>query len=717
MNITTPTISQDETITVALVGNPNCGKTSLLNRLTGGKDQVGNYPRVTVTVRERRLCLAGHTFNLVDMPGIYALTSATQEERETRRYILEGKADVIINVIDAGNLERSLYLTTQLVEMGTPMVFALNMVDEVEREETLIEAQTLSEMLGAPVIKTSGRSGTGIQDLMDAAVQQAKKGKANPRRFINFDLHLDTAVGRISQLIHDLHPNSPDSDNSRWLAIKLLEGDEEVISREDEHEHLLEMVRRECYDISHNHGLHCSAMIADARYGYVNGILAEAVNKPTFVDARHKVTNWLDMFFLNRLLGMPIFFGLLWLMFHTTFTVGEIPMGWIDQGVALFSDFVASILPTSMAKDLIVDGVIAGVGGTIIFLPNIVILFFFMAIFSETGYLARAAFLMDRVMHMFGLHGKALIPMVMGFGCNVPAVMATRTIEDERARMVTILVNPFMLCAARLPVFILFAGAFFAEHAGSVVFAMYMISIVGAMGAAVLLSKFFFKGDDGAFVMELPPYRLPTARGIIIHMWDKGMSFLKKIAGVIFVGSIVIWVLQEFPKEIQWSQDYPTHISQFETQPESPTRNEQIARLKRAEKQEALEKSYLGQIALTISPIFEPLGFNWKDTVAILTGLLAKEVVVASYAVIYAQDDDSTEESDSLRNALAANMSPLVAFAFMIFALFYAPCIATLAAIRQEAGGWKWALFSIVFSFSLAWSMAWLIVHVGRVLA
>ncbi|MEG3640727.1 ferrous iron transport protein B [Magnetococcus sp. PR-3] len=708
-------VTQDA-ITVALVGNPNCGKTSLLNRLTGGKDQVGNYPRVTVSLKERLVCLQDHTFSLVDMPGIYALSSDTPEERETRGYILEGKADVIVNVIDAGNLERSLYLTTQLVEMGTPMVFALNMVDEVEKDETIIDEKTLSEMLGAPVVKTSGRSGQGTEALIKAVVRQAEEGKVRPRRFINFDMHLDKAVGKISTLVNELHPNSPDGDNSRWLAIKLLEGDEEVVSREDDHEHLLEMVHRECYDLSHNHGMHCSAMIADARYGYVNGILAEAVKKPTFVDVRHKVTNWLDMLFLNRLLGMPIFFGLLWLMFHTTFTVGEIPMGWIEGGVGAISDFVAGIMPEGMAKDLIVDGIIAGVGGTIIFLPNIVILFFFMAIFSETGYLARAAFLMDRVMHMFGLHGKALIPMVMGFGCNVPAVMATRTIEDHRARMVTILVNPFMLCAARLPVFILFAGAFFAENAGTVVFSMYMISIFGAMGAAVLLSKFFFKGDDSAFVMELPPFRMPTVRGVFIHMWDKGMNFLKKIAGVIFVGSIVIWVLQEFPKEIEWSQDFPTQISQLESQPKTDAVHEQIITLKRAEKQEALEKSYLGQISRSVTPVFEPLGFNWKDTVAILTGLLAKEVVVASYAVIYAQDEESTEESDTLRSALAQNMTPLVAFAFMIFALFYAPCIATIATIKGETGGWKWAIFSVAFSFTLAWSMAWIIVTVGGML-
>ncbi|MEG3639365.1 ferrous iron transport protein B [Magnetococcus sp. PR-3] len=706
-----------DTLTFCLVGNPNCGKTSILNRLTGGKDQVGNYPRVTVAVKTRHLSMQKRELDLVDMPGIYALTSATTEERETRNYIHAGQADVIINVIDAGNLERSLFLTTQLIEMGTPMVFALNMIDEVENENFQVDEKLLSEMLGAPVVKTSGRTGLGMDALIAAALEQADTGRVKPRRFVNFDLHLDRAVGEITELVQELHPNSPDGENSRWLAIKLLEGDEELITREGDHEQLLRLVHRACDDLEKDHGMACNAMIADARYGHVNGLLNEAVSRTHAVDKRHRFTHQLDQLFLNRLLGLPIFFGLLWLMFHTTFTLGAIPMDWIELGVKFVEDGVAGIMPDGLAKQLLVEGIIAGVGGTLIFLPNIIILFFFMAIFSESGYLARAAFLMDRAMHLFGLHGKAMIPMVMGFGCNVPAVMATRTIEDRRARMVTILVNPFMLCAARLPVFILFAGAFFAEHAGSVVFAMYMISIFGAMGAAVILSKFIFKGEDSAFVMELPPYRIPTLRSVLIHMWDKGMNFLKKIAGIILVGSIVIWGMKEFPKDIPWSQDYTTQIMVLEKQIDpTDTQQQQLIHLKREQKQEALENSYLGQISNTISPVFAPLGFDWKDTVAILTGLLAKEVVVASYAVIYAQDEGSTEQSATLRKALAASMSPLVAFAFMIFALFYAPCIATIATIRQEAGGWRWAIFSFFFSFSLAWSMAWIIVHIGGLL-
>ena len=705
--------SGQPTIVVGLVGNPNCGKTTILNKLAHSKMNVGNYPRVTVEMQSQTVQHGNRSLDLVDLPGVYALTTQSPEEGASRDYIQSEAADVIVNILDAGNLERSMYLTTQLIEMGRPMVFVLNMMDEAEAKGIRIDETALTKMLGGPVLKTNGVTGAGLDALLDAVVQTAGGLVETTPVLIQYDSHLEQAVGRVQALLRDLHPGKMAATQCRWLAIKLLEGDDALLLREEEHGHLLEMVRRERYDLARDHGDACEMLFADARYGFVHGFLSEVVEKPADLDARHDLTRRLDGLFLHRFLGIPIFVALLWLMFHTTFALGEYPMGWIDAGVMLVSGIFDNLLPAGMVHDLVVEGIIAGVGGTIIFLPNIVILFFFMALFSETGYLTRAAFLMDRVMHTFGLHGKALIPLVMGFGCNVPAVMASRTIESDRSRLITILINPFMLCAARLPVFILFAGAFFSEMAGTMVFLMYMISIVVAMGAAVILNRIFARNDREAFVMELPPYRLPTVRAVLVHMWDKALSFLQKIAGVILVGSIVIWFLQAFPKDVAWSVDYHGQIEALQTQPDAGQHNEAIALLQRQQGQEALAESYLGRIARTVAPVFSPLEFTWKDTVAILTGLVAKEVVVASYAVIYSQGEESTEESATLRQVLGASMPPRVAFAFMVFALLYAPCLATVATIRREAGGWKWAGFSVVFSLVLAWSLAFTVVTVG----
>jgi ferrous iron transport protein B len=706
-------------IAVGLVGNPNCGKTTLLNRLCHARENVGNYPRVTVEAHEYAVVWRDQQIRVIDLPGIYALTTQSPEERVARDVIHAGKdqpssLDVIVNILDAGNLERSLFLTSQLVEMGRPTIFVLNMIDEATRKGLKIDTVALEQMCGGPVIPTNGITGEGLERLQDAILEVARR--INPPRpvLIQYDQHLEDAVVMVQKYLHDLHPQAMTDAQTRWLAIKLLEGDEAMLRAEGEHDHLLEMVRRARYDLALDHGGECEMLFADARYGFVHGMITEVLTVTDDPASRYDLTRKLDGLFLHRVLGIPIFLALLWMMFQATFTLGEYPMNWIDAGVAVVSEWVAGMIPEGMTHDLVVNGVLAGVGGTIVFLPNIVILFFFMAVFSETGYLTRAAFLMDRVMHAFGLHGKALIPLVMGFGCNVPAIMATRTIESNRSRLITILISPFMLCAARLPVFILFAGAFFSEQAGTVVFLMYMLSIGFAVAASVFLNRVFDQGEHEAFVMELPPYRMPTLRAVLIHMWDKALSFLQKIAGVILVGSIVIWFLQEFPKDIAWSTDYPARIEQLQAQPESPEREDALGKLALARTQEALEKSYLGQIAHVVAPVFEPLGFTWKDTVAILTGFVAKEVVVASYAVIYAQDAEGAEESGTLREALAGAMSPVTAFTFMVFALLYAPCLATIAAIRREAEGWKWAGFSVVFSLSVAYSAAWVIMHLGR---
>lgn len=705
-----------KTLTVALVGNPNTGKTSLSNALTGAHDSVGNYPRVTVSKRSREIVHKGWTLKLVDLPGIYSLTSQSPEERIGRDFIQDDRPDIVLNVLDGGNLDRSLFLTTQLIEMGRPHVYALNMADEMHKKGYSIDIKSLGIMLGGPVVETVATASEGMEELLDTLVAVGEANKDDRPMSIPYDSHLVVAIENVQNLIAELHPGALESEQSRWVAIKLLEGDDEMLKREGEHDVLIEMVRRERFDLNNTHSEDVEIMFADARYGFINGLLSEIRTKTIDPEARMQATRILDSILLHRIIGLPLFLGLMWLMFETTFTVGAIPMDLIDTAVVWLGGTIGSILPAGMVKDLLVEGIIPGVGGTIIFLPNIVILFFFLAFFSESGYLARSAFLLDRVMHTFGLHGKAFIPMVMGFGCNVPAIMATRTIESDRARLIAILVNPFVACTARLPVFILFAGAFFAEWAGTVVFMMYLLSIIIAFGAAVFLGKFVVKGTTEPFVMELPPYRMPSLNAVMFHMWEKASDFLQKVAGVILIGSIVIWFLQAFPKEVDWSQDYAGQISTLQAAPVSETRDHEISTLKLEQGREHLEKSFLGRTARTVAPIFKPLGFNWKDTVAILTGVVAKEVVVASYAVIYAQGEDATAESDSLKNALAGTMNPLVAFAFMVFVLIYVPCLATIAVIRKETQSWQWAGFSVVFSMSLAWMLAFGIVSIGGML-
>ncbi|WP_240796853.1 ferrous iron transport protein B [Terasakiella sp. SH-1] len=708
--------TQTKTLTVALAGNPNCGKTTLLNKLTGSHKGVGNYARVTIDKQGSKLTHKGWTINVIDLPGIYSLSSQSPEEIVGRDFIQDEQPDLILNVLDATNIQRSLFLSTQLIEMGVPRIYDINMIDEANAKDISFDTLALAEILGSPVVETEARKGFGFELLLDTIVEMAEKGLPKDSINIKYDSHLEEAIVDVQKIISDLHPGEMNEHQTRWLAIKLMEGDDDLLKREAEHAELIEAVDAKRAEIERTHGESTEVMFAQGRYGFINGVVQEAVTLPATSEQSSSLTQKLDHIFLHRFLGLPIFLGLIWAMFEATFTLGTYPMDWIDGLMGDFTDVVAGAMSEGLLRDLMVDGILAGVGGTIIFLPNIVILFFFMAVFSETGYLARSAFLVDRTMHAFGLHGKAMIPLVMGFGCNVPAIMACRTIESPRARLIAILVNPFMACTARLPVFVLFAGAFFADVAGTMVFAMYMLSIVVAMLSSIFLSKFIIKGQNESFVMELPPFRVPTFSGIFFHMFEKAMGFIKKVGGIILVGSIIIWILQAFPQNVEYSQDFEANIEALQAQPETEARNEQITALSRQQTLETMEKSYLGQIGVAVTPVFEPLGFNWKDTVAILTGVVAKEVVVATYAVLYGQDEESTEESVSLREAMTGIMTPLVAFTFMVFALLYAPCFSTLAVIKREAGGWKWVGFSVAFSVTVAWSLAFVISIIGNIL-
>lgn len=701
-------------ITVALVGNPNCGKTTLFNRLTGLNESTGNYARVTVSAKAHEITHKGVRLRLVDLPGLYSLNSRSPEERTGRDFIQDQNPDIILNILDAGSLDRSLFLTTQLIEMGCARVYACNMIDEARRRGIVLDTLGLTSMLGGPVVETTAVTGNGLDHLLDAIIAAAAApAPANPM-IITYDPHLERAIRRVTRMIDDLHPGEMDTRWSRWLAIKLLEGDDDVLRQEADHDALIETVQRLRQDLRRTHGDDPGIMIADARYGFIHGFLAEV--RSVSADGHHRLdpTRRIDAVMLHRVWGVPLFIAALWVMFETTFVLGTYPTGWIDSAMKAVTAWVADVIPPGLAHEVIVNGILAGIGGTIVFLPNVIILFFFMALFSESGYLARTTFLIDRVMHPFGLHGKAFIPLVMGFGCNVPAIMATRTIESPRSRLIAILITPFMACSARLPVFILFAGAFFSEWAGTVVFAMYMLSIAIAITSSVLIGKFVVGGGSEPFVMELPPYRVPRARSVFFHMWDNAAEFLHKVGGVIVVGSMVIWFLQAFPREVSWSRDYDGEAARLETQAPSPERDDAIAALDAARKKEKLESSYLARASIAISPLFAPLGFGWKDTTAILTGFVAKEVVVASYSVLYAQTRDP--ESPGLRSALGETMSSLTAFAFMVFALLYSPCLSTIAVIRRETGRWRWAGFSVAFSFTLAWSLAFAIVAVGSLI-
>ena len=703
-------------IRAALIGNPNTGRTTLFNKITGEKQATGNYARVTISKNSHIIEHQGVQIELIDLPGVYMLNSKTDEEKITRDLLRKEQPDIVINVINAGNMERNLMLTTQLIEMGLPRIFVLNMKDEAERQGVQIDNQALSSLLGGPIVETVGRDGTGLDQLLDEIVRYSSDGqKPCSTVKIGYDSHLEESINQTTQYLNDLHPDSMSPEQCRWTAIKLLEGDTEIMEDEHDHAQLIEHVQQVRSTLHQQHDESAESLVLSGRYGFINGLLEEVrhLEIDTLMN-RVNVTRAIDGLLLNRLLGLPLFLALMWVMFETTFTLGAYPMDWIDAGVGALSDGLSGILPDSMFKDLLINGIIAGMGGTIIFLPNIVILFFFIALFSETGYMARGAVLVDRMMHNFGLHGKAFIPMITGFGCNVPAIMATRTIENPKDRLVAILVNPFMSCSARLPVFVLFSGAFFAESAGTVLFSVYMASIAIALLTALVLSKTIIKGANTApFLMELPPYRAPTWGSIWIHMGRSGAEFIKKVTGVILVGSIIIWFLQTFPQEITMSQDYDGQISSLQSQPENDLRDKQITELERAQEIEIQQGRYLGQVGSVVQPLFAPLNFDLNASIALLTGFVAKEVVVATFGVLYSHGEEVTEENRGLRESLAASMTPMTAIAFMIFTLLYVPCLATIAVLYKETQSLKWTAFSIGLSLTLAYSLALLATSVG----
>ncbi|MFP4039306.1 MAG: ferrous iron transport protein B [Desulfosudaceae bacterium] len=713
---------------VALAGNPNSGKTTIFNQLTGTRQKVGNWSGVTVAKKEGFIQHGGYNVEIVDLPGTYSLTPFSVEEIIARNFILDESPDVVVVIIDASNLERNLYLATQIRELDCKVLFALNMADLAESKGITIDDAKLSELLDVEVAFTVGNKGKGLSELLDKIIRLAESGTSTqPERRVRYNRDVEAAIAELQTLIDEAGGSFY---SSRWIAIKLLEHDEIVRERINRTggaagRDLLEKTERLRKRLMDIYDEDPEIVMTDERYGFIAGIIKEvvAVTKKSRVDVSRNI----DLVLTDKFLGFPIFIFFIWLMFQLTFSLGAYPMEWIEAGFSMASQVADALLPDGLVKMFIRDGVLAGVGSVAVFLPNIMILFFCIALFEDTGYMARAAFLMDRIMHLIGLHGKSFIPMLMGFGCSVPAIMAARTLDNRKDRILTILITPFMSCSARLPVYIILAGTFFPRQAGTVIFSIYLLGVLMAIVSGRLFRSTLLKGEDAPFVMELPPYRAPMLKGLLIHMWDRARQFLKKMGGVILAGSIVIWGLSSFPADIQYDTDYEARMARIKTayaaqkagvEDESARRAlavEESARLKavRQEKdRERSEKVYMGRIGSFIAPAFEPIGIDWRGSVALLTGFVAKEIVISSLGVLYAVDGES---SGALRQALrASGMTPLSALAMMVFVLLYIPCIATVVAIRRETGSVRWAAFNVAYTTLVAWLAAFAIYQGGQ---
>lgn len=687
------------TINAVLIGNPNCGKTSLFNAVTGGRERVGNYSGVTVDAKHGRFRFKGYTINLVDLPGTYSLASYSPEELYVRQYLREETPDVIINVVDASNLERNLYLTTELIDMDRSMVIALNMFDEMRADGTVLNHALLGRMIGVPITPTVSKTGEGVNSLFDTVVA-VFEGSHEVVRHVHVHLNpeVEQALGAVKDAVK-ANGEIGHSESPRHIAIKLLEGDAETeryVASAKGGTEILRTRDLKVAAVERSLGGDISEIIAAEKYGFISGALAETMVRGNSGGASS--TDVIDQLVTNKLFGFPLFFLVMFCMFWLTFSLGQYPMDWIEQGVGWLSRLADGALPAGPLRDLIVDGIIGGVGGVIVFLPNILILYFCISFMEDSGYMARAAFIMDKVMHRVGLHGKSFIPLVMGFGCNVPAIMASRTIESRSSRLITIMINPFMSCSARLPVYVLFTGTFFPDHAAWVFMGLYVAGILVAVVTARMLRKFFFKKDETPFVMELPPYRLPTLRASMRHMWNKGEQYLRKMGGIILFASVIVWALNYFPRHDENEQAGTETAVVAASDSDINTQTD----------------SFLEMAGKLINPVMEPLGFHWRATVAALAGVPAKEIVVSTLGVLYTGDETVDEHSQALGARLMAvnpatgkpDFTGSAALAFMVFILLYCPCMATVTAIVKETHSWKYGAFAVVWNTVVAWAAA-----------
>ena len=676
-------------IRVALVGNPNCGKTSLFNIASGSHEHVGNYSGVTVDAKEGHFEHKGYKITLVDLPGTYSLSAYSPEELYVRKNLIDAMPDVVVNVVDASNIERNLYLTTQIIDMNLRTVMALNMYDELQAKGDRLDTKQLGHLLGIPVCPTVSRDGQGIPELFDTVIKIYEQSDPKLARHIhiNHGAEIEKSIDRIKALIAS-NEEIRSRYSTRYLAIKYLETDKDIealVEKLPNRNAIIAAREEEAARIEALLHTNPESAIVDAKYAFIQGALSETYEQFREDRPRRTLTDRIDAVVTHRWLAFPIFIVLLWFIFWATFTIGQYPMDWIDWLVGKFGDFVGSYMKEGWLKDLVVDGVIAGVGSVLVFLPNIMILYFFISIMEDSGYMARAAFIVDKLMHRIGLHGKSFIPMVMGFGCDVPAIMATRSIESRKSRLVTIAIIPFMSCAGRLPIFVLFAGAFFPHNAATALLGIYLLGVVLAIASAKVMAK-FVKDDDLPFVMELPPYRVPTGKAIWRHTWEKGKQYLEKMATTILVFSVAIWFLGYFPRHEGQTTAYQQ------------------------------EHSYIGMVGKAVEPALEPLGFNWKMDVGLLAGVGAKELVISSLGVMYAQDGaefEGDENDTQLQAALKGDIPTAAALAYMVFVLLYFPCIATFVAIKNETGKWRWAILICLYTMLVAWVFGWIAFRLG----
>ena len=710
-------------INVALIGNPNCGKTSLFNFASGAHERVGNYSGVTVDAKVGEAEYNGYHFNLVDLPGTYSLSAYSPEELYVRKQLIEHTPDIVINVIDTSNLERNLYLTTQLIDMHIRMVCALNMFDETEKRGDNIDYDKLGELFGIPMVPTVFKNGRGVDQLFDTIIEMYEGREGSNAHYrhihINHGHEIEHGIEHIQEYLK-ADDSIRQRYSTRYLSIKLLENDkhaEEYVSHLKSAKEIFAARDEAARRVKEETMEDSETAIMDAKYGFIHGALQEAGYETGMAKDTYQVTHLIDRILTNKYVGFPIFVLLLFIMFSATFVLGEVPKGWIEDGVAWLGTVISTSMPDGPVKDMLVDGVIGGVGAVIVFLPQILILYFFISYMEDSGYMARAAFIMDKLMHKMGLHGKSFIPLIMGFGCNVPAVMATRTIESHRSRLITMLILPLMSCSARLPIYIMVIGTFFAlQYRSLIMVSLYLIGILLAVILSRVLSSFVIKGEDTPFVMELPPYRFPTWKAIGRHTWEKGKQYLKKMGGIILVASIIVWALGYFPH------------------------NEELGQ------QQQQEQSYIGRIGKTIEPVFTPQGFDWKLDVGLISGVGAKEIVASTMGVLYSNNDSFGDDSDyndedgdyndedgkyevlkkqmtadlqktyGYSDAEAAHKASLTAYCFLLFVLIYFPCIATIAAIKGETGSWKWAGFAAGYTTVLAWIVSALVFQIGSLL-
>ncbi len=686
-------------IDIALVGNPNCGKTTFFNYASGSHEHVGNFGGVTVDSKQATYRQDGYIFNITDLPGTYSLSAYTPEELYVRHHLSREMPDVVVNIIDASNLERNLYLTTQLIDMDIRVVIGLNMYDELEKRGDKLDHESLGRLLGIPVVPLVSSRGTGVNELFRTVISVFEDRDPVSRHIhINYGTELERSIQKVQ---YEMRKDGVQALTAahRYFAIKLLEKDPEMraeLSGVENADQVMAVAEKESLRLEHIYNEESTTLVSDAKYGFVAGALRETLRENLAVLQRKSLSERIDGILTNRILGFPIFIFFLWLMFQSTFVLGEFPKAWIETGVTMTGHVVRNAMDPGPLRDLLADGVITGVGSVIVFLPNILILFFFIALMEDTGYMARAAFIMDRLMHKMGLHGQSFIPLIMGFGCNVPAIMVSRTLRDRNDRLATMLINPFMSCSARLPVYILITGAVFPDHAGTAIFLLYLAGIALAVLISLIFKNTLFKSKDAPFVLELPPYRIPTLRVSIRHMWEKGQQYLKKMGGVILLAVILIWALEYFP-------------AGSGTTP-----------------QDRLERSYIARIGRFVEPVIAPLGFDWRMGVSLMTGAAAKEVVVSTMGVLFESEKDHPDQNlkQAVQNASYSAgprdgekiFTPLVGASYLLFILIYMPCVAVIATVSKESGSWKWALFLMVYTTVLAWLLSFAVFQAGSLL-